>query len=449
MWVLSVATKFLIFNALHLNIFSFEQRANDMLIEKFIGSVARRKNAEYLTFAPGVSFALPQPTAGVPLLLYLHIPFCEELCPYCSFHRIVFKEDLARAYFRALRKEIAMYRDRGYDFKALYVGGGTPTVLMDELSDTIQLVRKTYDVREISVETNPNHLTNQNMSILKETGVHRLSVGVQTFNDELLKANERYHKYGSGDEIRDRLRSLNGYFDTLNVDMIFNFPTQTRRMLEDDLSILLSLKADQVTYYPLMVSSATQKIMGRKLGTVDYDRGNELYTMILKALDKDYHASTAWCFSKNSTMIDEYVVNYDEYAGLGSGSIGYLGGSIYANTFDIRDYIEQIERGNFPIVARRDCNVKEKLLYDFLMKLFGLNLDLNELSEKHGVSAFRRLFPEVCFFLLAGGLTKQGSMLSLTDKGRYFWVIMMREFFVSVNNFRDHCRSLVNLSLAH
>ena len=421
-----------------------------MLIEKIISSVARRKNEQYLQFSPGVSYALPERKTGdIPLLLYLHVPFCEELCPYCSFHRVVFREGLARAYFKALRKEIAMYKDKGYDFQALYVGGGTPTVLIDELSATIELIRKTYNVTEISVETNPNHLTDNNMKILKDASVNRLSVGVQTFNDGLLKAIERYHKYGSGSEIADRLLSLKGYFDTLNVDMIFNFPTQTEKILEEDLSMLLALQADQITYYPLMVSSATQKIMGRKLGIVNYDRGNNFYDMITGALRQEYRASTAWCFSRSDAMIDEYVINYDEYAGLGSGSIGYLSGSIYANTFDIEDYIERIEKGEFPITARRDCSLKERLLYDFLMKLFGLTLDLDELTKKHGVSAIRYLILEVCFFLVAGGLKKHGNMLTLTAKGRYYWVIMMREFFVSVNNFRDYCRSVVNLPLAH
>ncbi len=412
--------------------------------------MARKKNAKYLQFAPGASYSLPErSTTGTPLLLYLHVPFCEELCPYCSFHRIVFREELARSYFKALRKEIAMYKDRGYDFSALYVGGGTPTVLVDELSATIDLVRNVYSVTEISVETNPNHLSDNNMRILKDAGVNRLSVGVQTFNDDLLKAVERYHKYGSGGEIEDRLRSLKGYFDTLNVDMIFNFPLQTRKMLEDDISVLLSLQADQITYYPLMVSSATQKIMGRKLGTVDYDRGNEFYNIIANALEREYRASTAWCFSRNDAMIDEYVINYDEYAGLGSGSIGYLNGSIYANTFDIGDYIKWVGEDRFPIVARRDCSLKEKLLYDFLMKLFGLTLNLDELTKKHGVSASRWLMPEIGFFLFTGALRKDGAILTLTTRGRYYWVIMMREFFVSVNNFRDYCRSVVNLSLAH
>jgi coproporphyrinogen III oxidase-like Fe-S oxidoreductase len=421
-----------------------------MLIENIISSVARKKNEQYLKFSPGVSYALPaRKTNNIPLLLYLHVPFCEELCPYCSFHRVVFREDLTRAYFKALRKEIVMYKDQGYDFQALYVGGGTPTVLIDELSATIELMRKTFSVAEISVETNPNHLSDINMRILKEVGVNRLSVGVQTFDDNLLKAMERYHKYGSGREIADRLLSLKGYFDTLNVDMIFNFPTQTKEMLETDLSVLLKLQADQITYYPLMVSASTQNVMGRKLGMVNYDRGNDFYNAITGALSREYCASTAWCFSRSDAMIDEYVVNFDEYAGLGSGSIGYLSGSIYANTFDIEEYIKRIEKGEFPITARRDSSLREKLLYDFLMKLFGLTLDLDELSSKHGVNAAWYLFPEIFFFVITGGLKKNGNMLTVTAKGRYYWVIMMREFFTSVNNFRDYCRSIINLPLAH
>lgn len=428
---------------------SFSTR-HTMLIEKFIGSIARKKNENYLKFSPGATYSLPErKTNDTPLLLYLHVPFCEELCPYCSFHRIVFREDLARAYFKAVRKEIGMYKGCGYNFKALYVGGGTPTVLIDELAETILLIKNTFDVREISVETNPNHLDSARMKILKDIGVNRLSVGVQTFDDGLLKATERYHKYGSGQVISDRLAALEGTFDTLNVDMIFNFPTQTTAMLSHDLSVLQQLQVDQITYYPLMVSSATRRIMNKKLGNVAHDHGRELYEIITEALKTGYRSSTAWCFSRSDAMIDEYVINYDEYAGLGSGSIGYLGGSIYANTFDIEGYIQQVEKGQFPLTARRDCGIKEKLLYDFLMKLFGLSLDLDELSRKYGVNAGRKLAAEILFFRCAGGLRKKGNMLTLTPKGQYYWVIMMREFFTSVNNFRDYCRSVANLSLAH
>lgn len=414
-----------------------------MLIEKFICQAARRKNAGYLRFVPGETYEVPRPRSAIPRLLYLHVPFCEELCPYCSFNRVVFREDIARVYFDALRKEISMYGELGYDFQAVYVGGGTPTVLIDELSETLKLAKKLFRISEISVETNPNHLTEKNIVLLKAMGVNRLSVGVQTFDDGILKSVERFHKYGSGEDIARSLGATMGRFETLNVDMIFNFPTQTLEMLEKDLAVLLGLAVDQATFYPLMVSTSTEKLMKKKLGHVNYDRGRSFYAKITEALGHDYHLSTAWCFSRNKGMIDEYVVNYDEYAGLGSGSIGYLGGSVYSNTFDIADYIERLKRDEFPVAARKDCGIRERLLYDFLMKLFGTTLDLNELSKKYGVSAPFLLLPEISFFRMAGGLTKKGDILTLTPKGRYYWVIMMREFFIAVNNFRDYCRALI------
>jgi coproporphyrinogen III oxidase-like Fe-S oxidoreductase len=413
-----------------------------MLIEKLITSIARRKNADYLRFNPSASLALPATRDDMPRLLYMHIPFCEELCPYCSFNRVVFREGLARAYFRALRKEIALYRRLGYQFSSLYVGGGTPTVLMDELSETIALITDSFQVKEISVETNPNHLTDSNINALKIAGVNRLSVGVQSFDDGILKATERHHKYGSGSQIAQGLSHTQGIFDTLNVDMIFNFPAQSMAILENDLSTLIGLGVDQITYYPLMVSSFTQDAMNRKLGVVDYERGGAFYEKIVDMLTPRYEATTAWCFSRSRSMIDEYVVNFDEYAGLGSGSIGYLGGSVYANTFDIEDYIKKLDGGALPVSAKRDFSIKDRLRYDFLMKLFGLSLDLSGLQSKNGVSAYRYLWPEITFFRMVRGLRKRGQVLSLTKRGQYYWVLMMREFFIGVNNFRDYCRQV-------
>jgi coproporphyrinogen III oxidase-like Fe-S oxidoreductase len=353
----------------------------------------------------------------------------------------VFREDIARPYFEALRKEIMMYKELGYNFEGLYVGGGTPTVLIDELAATIELIKKNYPVKEISVETNPNHLTEANLHILKASGVNRLSVGVQTFDNSLLKAIERFHKYGSGEEIGERISATQGIFQTLNIDMIFNFPLQTMAILEKDLSTLINLGVDQITYYPLMVSTSTEAAMKRKLGIVDYDRGRSFYEKIIAMLSPHYRPSTAWCFSRTEAPIDEYVVNYEEYAGLGSGSIGYLGGIAYANTFDIPEYITKINKGVMPIAGKKDFSLKERLRYDFLMKLFGMKLDLHYLATRYGASAYKYLWPEITFFRLVGGLKKQGELLCLTEKGQYYWVLMMREFFIGVNNFRDFCRA--------
>lgn len=382
---------------------------------------------------------LPRGTGEGGLLLYLHVPFCESLCTYCSFNRVLFDESLCRRYFAALKKEISLYRERGYDFEGIYVGGGTPTVLMDELEETLFHARGCFGIREISVETNPNHLTGKNLGVLKRAGVNRLSVGIQSFDDGLLKAMGRYNSYGSGSEIRERLINAKGYFDTLNADMIFNFPIQTGETLERDIDILIETEVDQVTYYPLMVSDSTRSAVERTLGRVDYQKEKDFYHLISERLTPHYRFSSAWCFSRKDAIIDEYVVNYDDYAGLGSGSIGYLDGRCYSNTFYIPEYIERLERGEIPLMASRDFSLQDRLRYDFVMKLFGMELSLDSLGEKYGRGTLLYLFTDIFAFLLAGGLRYRRGALHLTGRGRYYWVIMMREFFTAVNNFRDFC----------
>jgi len=134
-------------------------------------------------------------------------------------------------------------------------------------------------------------------------------------------------------------------------------------------------------------------------------------------------------------------VNYEEYAGLGSGSIGYLAGSAYANTFDIQEYVAKINRGIMPIAGKKEFSIKERLRYDFLMKLFGMKLDLDHLNTRYRIKIYKHLWPEITFFRLVGGLKKLGNVLVLTERGQYYWVLMMREFFIGVNNFRDFCRA--------
>ena len=409
-------------------------------VPSLITAVARREFSRAMHFEPGRPVDFPPGDRSAPRLLYLHVPFCEQLCPYCSFNRVVFEPELCRAYFRALRREIRLYAERGYDFGGVYVGGGTPTVLPGELGETLDLVRASFGIREISVETNPNHLTDETLALLKDAGVNRLSVGVQSFQDPLLRQMERYAKYGSGEAIARRLGQIAGRFDTLNADMIFNFPSQTPEMLAADLAVIRSLGVDQVTWYPLMVSDATRRKVSRTLGRVRYGRERRYYAEIVKGLLPMYRLSSAWCFSRQPSLIDEYIVDYAEYAGLGSGSIGYLDGTCYANTFRIPDYIAQVERGEIPLFAARAFSRRDRIRYDFLMQLFGMTLDLRGLKKKYGPAIWRHLWFPLLAFGAAGGLRYRAPIVRLTEAGRYLWVIMMREFFIAVNNFRDDCR---------
>ncbi|MGD8590838.1 MAG: radical SAM protein, partial [Chromatiales bacterium] len=169
----------------------------------------------------------PIPYLGKPHLLYIHIPFCESLCPYCSFHRVRFEQGRALAYFQALHRELCLYHRAGYDFAEVYVGGGTPTVMPEQLVELLGLTRRLFQVNRISVETNPNHLREPILQRLQQVGVNRLSVGVQSLENDLLQEMERLRPYGSADQILPRLQQAQGRFETFNVDMIFNFPHQS------------------------------------------------------------------------------------------------------------------------------------------------------------------------------------------------------------------------------
>ncbi|MFH1116112.1 MAG: coproporphyrinogen III oxidase family protein [Pseudomonadota bacterium] len=414
-----------------------------MITESVLTAYLKHKYAVLLQFHSLHNVKPPLPRSDAEYLLYVHIPFCEELCPYCSFNRFPLDENLARDYFRGLGREIRMYADLGYDFASVYVGGGTPTVLPREIGQLLNDLRSMFNVREISLETNPNHLTEEIVGTLKAGGVNRLSVGVQSFDDSLLQQMERYHKYGSGKEIRDRLARLMGVFDTLNVDMIFNFPTQTIEMLEKDLEIIKEIEADQATFYPLMVSDITRRELGKRFGPISYRQEKRFYDGIVKSLESDYGFGTAWCFSRKKTMIDEYIVDYDEYVGVGSGSFGYVNGTCFANTFSVPDYLDRIHGGTFPVLAVKEFSRIEQIHYHFMMKLFGSSLDVEKAERKFRGVFMKTLWKEILLFKSLSALVDDQGRLRLTRRGRYLWVIMMREFFTGVNNFRDMCRGAI------
>ena len=139
------------------------------IIEPIANRVLRRTMRSVLKFSDATGKPVPEaPAANERCLLYVHIPFCESLCPYCSFHRFVFEERLARDYFDALMREIRMYRDRGYRFTGMYVGGGTPTIMLEPLLELVRVAREELGVREISIETNPNHVVPSHLEPLRQ-----------------------------------------------------------------------------------------------------------------------------------------------------------------------------------------------------------------------------------------------------------------------------------------
>jgi len=413
-----------------------------LLTERILTTALRYTNRRVLRVSVGKDVALPPPRAGRPYMLYVHVPFCQRLCPYCSFNRFPFAEEAARAYFDSLREEMRRVADLGYPCSSVYVGGGTPTILVDELVETLDLARALFPVEEVSCETNPNHLIPEVVDPLTER-VQRFSVGVQSFDDRLLRQMDRYDKYGSGREILERLQGVAGRFHSLNVDMIFNFPSQTLESLLRDTEMLRISGANQTTFYPLMTSPAVRRVLARKVGRVSYTREHLYYRALCEALDGAFEPATAWTFSRRAgEMIDEYIVDYEEYVGVGSGAFSYLDGAIYVNTFSLREYGERVRTRGFSVSAFRRFPRREQMRYRFMMGLFGLRLDKQAFRERFGVGVDEGLRAEMAFFRAVGAFDRDDpECLTLTPKGRYLLVAMMREFFAGVNNFRDQARA--------
>lgn len=416
-----------------------------MLAERILTAALRFANRRILSLEVGRRVTLPPPRPGGAYLLYLHVPFCQRLCPYCSFNRYPFAEDPARSYFARLRDEMRLVADLGYRFSSVYVGGGTPTILLDELCRTLDLARELFPVKEVSCETNPNHLIPQVVDALQER-VQRLSVGVQSFDDGLLRQMDRYDKYGSGREILARIQETAGRFHSLNVDMIFNFPSQTPASLLHDVACLRQSGANQTTFYPLMTSPAVRRSLARTVGRVDYAREHRYYRLLCEALEGAFEPATAWTFSRKAgQMIDEYIVDYEQYVGVGSGSFSYLDGSLYANTFSLKEYEQSVGSGRLSVAGARVFPRREQMRYRLMMGLFGLRLDKRAFRETFGVLPERGLPAEYLFLKAAGALARDDAeALTLTPRGRYLLVAMMREFFAGVNNFRDQARSALS-----
>ncbi len=419
----------------------FSRLLSNYLLTPYLQQMARR----YLRLKPADCDMLPGPQPGRAYTLYLHVPFCESLCPYCSFNRFMFDEDKAHAYMRRLRKEMHMAHALGYRFTSLYIGGGTPTILIDELAETIDLARALFPIGEVSCETNPNHLTPEYISKL-EGRVQRLSVGVQSFDDNLLKEMGRFQKFGSGEEIQQKIREAAPHFPSLNVDMIYNFPNQTAEILKRDVQMVIDSGAQQTTFYPLMTSRSVEKSLDRSVGKVDYGREAGYYQVLLDALNGSFKPMSAWTFLRNGTgMLDEYIVDSEEYVGLGAGAFSFLGGTLYVNTFSPREYGKAIDEGHMSVSTKQVYGKREQMRYRFMMELFSLRFDRKRFRKSFGIPAEFGLFIEMAFMLLVGSFSKiTGDALYLTPRGKYISVVMMREFFSGVNNVRDEARKALS-----
>ena len=421
------------------------------MLSNFLGFITRYEGRKFLKLGEEIDesqITLTQPLpsrernkvrdSGEQISLYIHIPFCKSICPYCCFNRYLFREDEARRYFKNLRTELDLYIQRGFEFSNFYFGGGTPTVMMDELLGFISYLKEKLTVKQISVETTPREVDERNVTLLKEAGVNRLSIGVQSFDDKILKSMGR--AFCTGEEIKEKIFIANDKFDTLNLDLIFNFPIQSIDIFKADIEILKSLAVNQITFYPLMPSPHKKNALERRFNRVDTSREETFYNIILNDVYRsDYHPSTAWCFSKGERIIDEYVVDFDQYIGIGCGSVSLLNGNFYVNSFSLDRYEVFLTQGKLPIIRWRKLSQHELLYYYLLSKLFGMRLDNRKFYHRFNTDIHKKLRKELLFLKLFGLVQEEDGEINVTRKGMYSVSVMMREFFAALNSLREYC----------
>jgi coproporphyrinogen III oxidase-like Fe-S oxidoreductase len=394
-------------------------RVVERLVRRAAGSFFARRSLR----KPGV-LAIPTCSDHDLRAVYLHVPFCEKLCPFCSFNSVAFEHEAGQEYFGVLREEMALYHGLGYRFDVVHVGGGTPTVLPGEVVRTVERARSLWPVREVSVETNPNHLTESTLRALRDVGVQRLSVGVQSFDDGMLERLGRLEAYGTGSQIRATLEKAAAKGIALSVDLIFDIPGQTPEILRRDIESVRSLPVDQVTFYPLMTRDRHAAGAAR------------MFDMVRAGLNGAFAQTTAWSFARRPGLVDEYIAERDEFAGLGAGAFGMLDGRLTTNAFPLRSYIDAVRRGRLPVVDVRTLGSRDLKRYVLLMRVFSATAYPRSLGQQHSVREHRML-------RLLGVFRRVGARNEITDRGRTMAMLAMRAFFESVEDWRRACRDLI------
>ncbi len=357
--------------------------------------------------------------------LYLHIPFCEApLCRFCPFCRGVYNPEVARTYVNDLRQELQLYQK--ILFTSVYIGGGTPALVFSELASLIEEFQ--LNRGSLSVETHPRDLTPENIELMKKTGITRISVGVQSFNETVLKKMGRVN----GPNVRENIESAQAAFEVVNVDLIFNFPGQTVEQFTADIDQLIHMGVSQITCYPLMASPGSFE---------EFDDTNEItyYKAMLEKFNAaGYTALTPWCFVKDSEEEQgEYITNHgggNEYLGVGLSAISYLGSKFYINTFDINYYHECIEAGESPVIGIGKLSKFTDLQYNLLISLFGMKINTDDFPQRSLEKAV--VVAELKALEIAGLVTRAGNTFRLTPEGMFSLSSLMKEFYTGLNYFR-------------
>ncbi len=296
--------------------------------------------------------------------VYIHIPFCRNICSYCDFCKLLYKKDWADLYLNKLNEEIL---DRYLDdeIKTIYIGGGTPSCL--SLSQIKKLLEICHNFHlssqiEFTFECNLDDITEEILYLLKLNGVNRLSIGIQSFNEDNLYFLNRKHTLEEAEEKMALIRKLG--FNNVNIDLMYALPTEDLSVLKKDLTMFLKLEPDHISTYSLMIEPHTM-LYQKRIKPISEDMDALMYKTIIKTLEKKgYHHYEVSNFAKEGYVSKHNLTywNNEEYYGFGLGASGYIDDIRYTNTKSLKNYLDGFYHGEQEILSLKDAMDNELML---------------------------------------------------------------------------------------
>lgn len=305
--------------------------------------------------------------------VYVHIPFCNNICSYCDFCKMYYNFELVDRYLEALDKEIkGKYQNN--NIRTLYIGGGTPSSLTLEQIDKLFLILKQIKVNsdaEITFEVNVNDITEELLQKLKDNKVNRISIGIETINDKFLKLLNRSH---TKQDVINKIDLSKKYFDNINVDFMYAFPDQTLDDLILDLEFFKTLDVNHISIYSLILEKNT-KLYIDNVSPLNEEVESRMYYYIIKYLkDLGYIHYEVSNFAKKGYQSNHNLIywNNQKYYGFGLGASGFINNIRYTNTRSINHYLE----GDFTLeeeVITKKIDMENEMILG-LRKMEGVNI---------------------------------------------------------------------------
>lgn len=307
-------------------------------------------------------------TAG----LYLHVPFCPFICPFCPYNKVLYRPERASRFFHALDREMDAYLAYAEEpFTSLYIGGGTPTLCLDELT---RLLPRIPVERERAIEVLPAHATPETVARLRDIGITHASLGVQSFDERMLR---HLGRPGTTEANLRALANMLGAFDCVDVDLIFDVAFRDPSIFLRDVETCLSAGVDQVSTYPLMRFGYTP------FGKTGHDPAIEheiLREAAARAERYGYERRSVWTLNRRGGPAYTSITR-EFYLGLGAGAATYTGPLFLVNHFSVERYVDKLERGRLPVARRITLGPLRSAIYYLFWQAYTGRIDAERTRE--------------------------------------------------------------------